>query len=91
MKPSDYNEPSGLFIFQDKTETHTSVVVFEAEEDAELFTSALAADCEASASPTYALVDTSEVLKLCYALKFYCLFSPKGSMVTPFNIELPSS
>jgi len=89
MKPTD-EEPNGLFIFQDKNETQTSVILFEEEEDAELFTSALAADCDASAFPMHALADTSEVIKLCDALNFLCLFSPKGSCVTPFNIDLPS-
>lgn len=80
-------EPDGLFIFQDANETRTAVVVFEAEEDAQLFTNMLAADCESSASPAYAIADTVHVVDLCDTFKFSCLLQPKGSLVTPQTIE----
>lgn len=81
------NESSGLYIFQDHSKTRSTIIIFEDFDDISLFKTLLEAENNID-EVDYTLLDRQELLELCTENNINCILYPRGSFVTPSNIEL---
>lgn len=74
-----------IYVFQNLETNVSKILLFEDEDDAQLFATLLEAECE-NQIPRISKVDTLEIITMCKEHKFACVLQPKGSMVTPMSL-----
>lgn len=86
-KQKDNKESNGIYIFQDHTKSRSTIIIFEDYDDIALFKTLLEAENNIE-EVDYTLLDRQELLELCIENNINCILYPRGSLVTPTNIEL---
>lgn len=86
-KQKDNQISTGVYIFQDHTKTRSTIIIFEDYDDIALFKTLLEAENDVE-EVDYTILDRQELLELCTENNINCILYPRGSLVTPSNLEL---